>query len=117
MTDLDKFLLGYTDCALWSSMDSYDEGGVPLDTLDCDIAPETLAEMRKDCADFMQANAADLIDIPPEHAGHDFWLTRHGHGTGYWDRGLGEVGKRLTEACKPYGSVNLWVGEDGLIHS
>lgn len=36
-------------------------------------------------------------------AGHDYWLTRHGHGTGYWDRGLGELGERLTDAAKALG--------------
>lgn len=25
-------------------------------------------------------------DIPAEQAGHDLWLTRNGHGAGFWDR-------------------------------
>lgn len=41
---------------------------------------------------------------PESYAGHDLWLTRSGHGAGYWDRGLGELGDRLTEAAKSYGS-------------
>ncbi len=33
--------------------------------------------------------------------GHDFWLTRQGHGTGFWDRKeLGDkLGKLLTKLC------------------
>lgn len=29
--------------------------------------------------------------------GHDFYLTREGHGAGFWDRGLGELGDYLTK--------------------
>lgn len=120
MSDLDRFVQGYIACALWSTNDdSTPQGGDPLDEnydID-DIAPETLAKMRAECEDFMQSNAEDLKDIDPTFAGHDFWLTRNGHGVGYWDRGLGEVGSRLTTACKPYGTVSLYVGGDGLIYS
>lgn len=42
-----------------------------------------------------------------ELAGHDFALTRNGHGAGFWDRGLGEMGDMLTEECKPYGSHSV----------
>lgn len=49
-------------------------------------------------------------------AGIDFWLTRNGHGAGFWDRGLGDVGTRLTCAAHNYGSVDLYAGDDGLIY-
>lgn len=39
--------------------------------------------------------------------GHDFWLTRQGHGVGFWDRegeGLpSELGDALTEQAKAFG--------------
>ena len=28
-----------------------------------------------------------------------------GHGAGFWDRGLGEVGDKLTALCRPYGEA------------
>ena len=45
-------------------------------------------------------------------AGHDFALTRNGHGTGFWDRGLGEMGDMLTEECKPYGELTVIINVD-----
>ncbi len=42
-----------------------------------------------------------------------FWLTRNGHGVGFWDRGLGEVGKKLTEICHQFGEIHLMEGDDG----
>lgn len=117
MSDLEKFLAGYTECALWSSTDeSRPDGGDSLEGYD--IAPETLAGMRTDGEDFMQANAADLEDLDADYAGHDFWLTRNGHGAGFWDGDYPkDIGYRLTEASHHYDKVNLYIGDDGLIYS
>lgn len=85
-----------------------------------DAAREHMAEA---CRSFFTFNAADLLayvaecenggrigydgsDGPPEAwAGHDFWLTRRGHGAGFWDRGLGDLGKRLSEAANACGDT------------
>ena len=49
-----------------------------------------------------------------EHIGHDFWLTSQGHGAGFWDRGLGEVGDILTDSADGYGDiVGLYLDEEG----
>lgn len=129
--DVQEFTRAYMVCALWSSNDANDEtGGNPLDdnyTPD-DIAPETAETMREDCARFIRENAADLAAYAEERAGlewsaatlagHDFWLTRNRHGTGFWDRGLSEeLGERLTAAAHAFGETWLYVGDDGKIYS
>ena len=125
---LDDFTLAYIEAALWSSNDdSTPQGGEPLDAnygFD-DIAPDTLEEMAADCKRFQEENAADIAagpDAPDysrhERAGHDFWLTRNGHGCGFWDGDWPEeIGERLTEASKKYGEYNLYVGDDGMIYN
>ncbi len=117
----DAFTDGYLECALWSSTDEQAEDGSGGDPLDDnygpdDFHPEALVEAIGDCKAFQVENELDLRGIDPGQAGHDFWLTRNGHGAGFWDRGLGERGDRLTKACKAYGSVDLYVGDDNLIH-
>ena len=47
-----------------------------------------------------------------ELAGHDFALTRNGHGAGFWDRGLGEMGDMLTDEAKAYGSHSVIIKVD-----
>lgn len=47
---------------------------------------------------------------------HDFWLTRNRHGTGFWDRGLGRVGDKLTELAHTCGSRGVYVGDDNLVY-
>lgn len=119
LDDLDDFVAAYIECALWSSNDESDESGG--DPLDASYGPEDLdatakAHMVQDCDDFVRANIADLAQLTAEQAGHDFWLTRNGHGAGFWDRGLGAVGERLTKASKPYGSVYLYVQDGSIGH-
>jgi hypothetical protein len=122
MSDIDQFTAAYIECSLWASTD---EDGEPLYCLETELSDETRATMVGECADF-QTRFAELleqsynhttIDYNEEYAGHDFWLTRNGHGAGFWDRGLGEIGKRLTEVSKQYGTVDLYIGDDGLIYA
>ena len=76
------------------------DGTLPADAGFLDLHPDTLASIIADCSEFQRVNA-DLIaqaiaikqrtgeDVYPygaEYAGHDFWLTRNGHGVGFWDR-------------------------------
>jgi hypothetical protein len=114
-----KFTEAYVTCALWSSNDeSTPQGGEPLDAnfTVADIAPETLERMTADCAAFQAENAEDIAsDV--ERAGHDFWLTRSGHGSGYWDGDWPEpAANRLTDAAHRFGELVLFVGDDGRIH-
>lgn len=122
---LDDFTTGYIECLLWSSTDNSNEsGGEPLDDhYDIsDIAMESLREIVKDCKDFQEANCVMLEALIEEYsytmerAGLDFWLTRNGHGAGFWDRGFGKVGDELTKAAKVYGGKDPWVGDDGRIY-
>lgn len=130
-SDFEAFFNAYVECALWSST-AYGHGeaeGEPCElgeSCDCsferanydasDLAPECEAAMREDCRAFIDSNAADLAELDAGQCGHDFWLTRNWHGTGFWDRGYGDLGQRLTAASHPYGEVYLYVGEDGMVY-
>jgi hypothetical protein len=51
-----------------------------------------------------------------DQAGHDLWLTRNGHGAGFWDRGLGDVGELLAIEAQNMGSISLVSGDDGKLY-
>jgi hypothetical protein len=128
MTMLDKFTTAYIEAALWSSNDESDpSGGEPMDRNYGveDIHPDTLAKMKADCEKFQKDNAEYLTDdncltsYPvDEQAGHDFWLTRCGHGCGFWETSdwRKDAGLQLTAAAKRFGECNLYVGDDEMIH-
>lgn len=112
---LDNFTTAYIECALWSSTD---DDSNPLDDnygID-DLSPECLARMVEDCKQFQLDHQTDMEGLDDEQCGHDFWLTRCGHGAGFWDRGYGKLGDKLTQASKVWGDVYLYVGDDGMIY-
>jgi hypothetical protein len=132
---MDDFTLACVEAALWSSNDESDDtGGNPMDESFGieDIAEEPLARLTADCQRF-QASAAWLAVIEGEDprtdrrashgysieasAGHDFWLTRNGHGAGFWDGDWKEPhGTALDELAKSFGQVDLYVGDDGRLY-
>lgn len=113
--DRDEFFGQYLETLLWSELD---DDGKPLDARFStdDVAVSSLAEMRQDCDDFVSANLSDLVGIEAGQAGHDFALTRNEHGVGFWDRGLGALGDRLSDAAKVYGTQGLLVGDDDQLY-
>lgn len=125
---MDEFTDAYVEAALCTSTDNRNEsGGLPLDknyTVD-DIDINTLAKMIKDCKDFKKKckRVYERGGWDDKHAGHDFWLTRNGHGTGFWDSGyknpfVERIGKVLTKVSKAYGEFSLYIGDgqyDGVV--
>lgn len=81
---------------------------------------EDVTQIIEECGDFRELVSESLTrakSIVPTYddtqAGIDFWMTRNGHGCGYWDRGLGQVGTELTKWAKSYGSMYLYINDDG----
>jgi hypothetical protein len=114
--DIKDVELGYIDAALWSSTHT---DGEPLDVMGVEaIHPDTRKKMCLDVINFVLKNKELLkaSGLQDAQIGHDFWLTRNHHGAGFWDRGLGDVGQQLTDACAAFPEVDLYVGDDGKIH-
>jgi hypothetical protein len=129
MTTLDRFTQAYIEAALWSSTG---DNGEPLDSSYGveDIAEETLTKIAADCERFQAENADALAEdyrvqsraahgcTVEESAGHDFWLTRCGHGAGFWDGDWQEpAATKLDQSSKRFGNVDLYVGDDGKIYT
>jgi hypothetical protein len=123
---MSDMLKAYIETALWSSTGDDDQ---PLDKTHGieDIAPATLEQMEADCKAFEETATQWLTNenmLVSERggsvmarAGHDFWLTRNGHGAGFWDGDWArDAGIALTNIAKPFGSVDLYVGDDNKIH-
>lgn len=96
-----KFFQAYVECALWADLPENDKN-----TCFIDLPSDVKEEMWNDCVKFYDNNSHMWND--DEQAGHDFWLTRQGHGAGFWDRPkdvYGEFADILTEKSKEYGEV------------
>lgn len=130
--NLDRFTKSYIEAALWSSNIS-EEGsehdGEPFDSHydGTDFSHETLKQIEEDCKKFREL-AGDMISPDTclresgewnyeDLAGHDFWLTRNGHGTGFWEDGRwsDDVKDKLTEIAESFSELYLWVDDDGQV--
>lgn len=117
----------YLETALWAETDESDEsGGEPLDNNYSlyDIDPESIVGAKKDCDAFYEKAQEKIGDVISEidltDLGHDFWLTRNGHGAGFFDGDYDEfgdtVGDDLTQVAKEFGEVYIYVGDDGKLY-
>lgn len=115
---LDSFTFNYLQAMLWTESE---DGGPPL-YLD-DIAGQLMVFCVRDCANFQKGNAELLqaaCNVPNytmAQAGHDFWLTRQGYGAGFWDRGLGVIGEKLSEAARKAGEVYSYIDDEGKLRN
>lgn len=132
---LDSFTQGYIEAMFFTEChsDNPELDGASVS----DLAHGTLESIVADCAAFQLANAS-LLDLAygvqgkyerspydESRAGNDYWYTRNGHGTGFWDRGLERLvmidgrmvtlGKALSD-CASYSALDLYRGDDGLIY-
>jgi hypothetical protein len=131
--DMQAFVVSYLETALWSSTDNgyfgandrrnnkrgQENGGEPLDknfSIE-DIGDATRKQAETDCAHFVEMAGAKLEGLDANRVAHDFWLTRNGHGAGFWDGDYAEpLGTELTKLSKTFGSFDLYVGDDGKVY-
>lgn len=106
MALLDHVLAGYVECALETTVG--DDG----DTLDGTFTPHdldasSLAAMRDDCERFVDAHPSCLA-LGARRAGADLWLSRNGHGTGFFDGDYPNAAA-LQSAARALGESSLLV--------
>lgn len=122
MDDLEKFTqacieaLHFTDEAPAGAYP--EEGCFPAGT---ELHPDTEEDLRADCRSFWRRFGAFVLaaGADPEQAGHDFWLTRNEHGTGFWDRPeiYAPYTNMLAKGAECYGEFETYLGYDGFVHA
>jgi len=119
----DQFLQAYLQAALWSStIEAPDpHAGASFDRhFRTDQFTERSLEILTAHARSFWSRMWYYIDhedgdASVARAGHDFWLTSQGHGSGFWDGDWVKYGDLLTKLSKCYPSeLQLNVTPDGL---
>ncbi len=113
----------YLVAALWTEDDDagsgdFEANGRP-ETLWHLWAPESLTTAAQTCREFLHKHRQDIesAGLSEDQAGHDLWLTRNGHGSGFWDReGDKPTLTRLTDAAHALGGADLYQGDDGKLY-
>lgn len=118
---LDLFLTAYIEVALWATTG---DDGQPLDRkyTVADFAPEAITRMESDALLFYTlGDVANMTNDEQKRAGHDFFLTRNGHGAGFWDgdwAGFWDgdweepLATQLTMLAHTFMPSDIYVGDD-----
>lgn len=110
----------YMIASLWSS---YNHDNKEEEFLDENYSIEDITEatkklMENDVIKFINKNSEALkkSGLSWEQIGHDFWMTRHHHGVGFFDRGLDKkLGRELSDATQKFKEFHLWVDNGEII--
>lgn len=122
---MDEIVRGYIVAGLWTTTDDETLGGEHLDSeYDAsDVNQTSMQTIRELCKRFIDANEDDVVAYLAEqdhvrhqgqgtasdYFGHDLWLSSNGHGAGFFDRDLGELGDRLQKAAQDFDTVGLFI--------
>lgn len=99
----------YLETALWESGNTVDAYSVEY---------ESRFRAASDALDFLSLVSSPdlriLAEMENTDIGHDLWLNRTGAGEGFWSRGLGAVGDRLSDTAHSMEETYLEIGDDGV---
>ena len=116
---MDEFKQAYIEALHFT--DTGHDSEIPDDT---ELSDEALQQIDVDCAKFLER----VQGMPPAwaeiqdrmgDAGHDFWLTRNGHGAGFWDGDWSSdcgIDDMLDGLAGEFGEAWPYLGDDGLIY-
>lgn len=110
----DAMTAAYLEAAVFT--DCGEEGQPPADAA---FSPRAECQAWRVCRNFCAANRDELKDVDAAQCGHDLWLTRNGHGTGFWDRPEVYGTQRawlFTRCAECLGEATLYQGDDGLLY-
>lgn len=110
-TNAKRFTDAYMETMIWCS--EPDDG----EWFGASVSDEWRERARIECRAFLYRFAC-FIDAEPTapgmaQAGHDFALTRNGHGAGFWDGDWPVYGEMLTKGSKSFGELDTCLGDDG----
>jgi hypothetical protein len=117
--DFLRFEQAYVEALLWAELPEGVEG-------DPELSAEAEEDVRADCLVFWKRIAPYLktevvqeaFPDPVEQAGHDFLLTRQGHGVGFWETEWPQPYRDMfTKWAEQAGEIYVDVGdEDGNVY-
>jgi len=112
--NFEKFFTATLEAAAFTDLDCPDS-----ETYGAELSIQAKEKLERDALKFW-TRCKHLIDQSVvDQAGHDFWLTRNGHGAGFWDRsddtyfGYQDF---FTKISKAHGEIHLLLGDDGFAH-
>lgn len=116
----DEMSKGYLEAAEWIGLVEDADRDALEQSVAARWSDDSLREAREDCEAF---GAHAQSECPQEweryveehglaQAGHDFYLSRNGHGAGFFDRGRGRGYPGLQRVAETFGSAYVWYDDE-----
>jgi hypothetical protein len=102
----------YLETALWSSGDDDEFSGLTIYNFDTKSKDAAKKDIIKFIADANKQFPDELETYDVQSLGHNIWLSRNGHGAGFFDDnndGLQELARKMKEK-------DIYVGDDGKVY-
>ena len=81
MTPTDLMVQAYIEAVYFT-----ETGDTDQPSAEAELTPLFKVQAWQACRNFLRAASPYHLGLDPTQLGHDLWLTRNGHGTGFWDR-------------------------------
>ena len=103
-----EMVAAYLEAAIWADKPEEEDWD------DAIWSPEAEDLAHFDCCAFLKLAKGNIKGWDMSQLGHDFWLTRNRHGTGFWDREFGTEKSReaLTELSRAFGPADIYMCKD-----
>lgn len=127
--DLNEFERGYIEAMFFTNGDTGSNDETLLNRLGTDrLTRDAIADVVKSCEAFLGYIMPDgcfvrqwldrCDDYSDEQAGRDLWLSRQGHGAGFFDRTeLGDAADALQDAAREAGEAEVYVSRGWIYHN
>ena len=101
-----RFLDAYYEAMFFTEQDILEERGI----WEYELSEAAKSTSENDTSKFLNSLPNDIRErLDESQLGHDFWLTRQGHGSGFWDGDYSKADEEiLMEAVKPFKEVSLY---------
>lgn len=109
----DVFMAHYLLAMQFTEAETFDLSELPP------MSMEMTVLVLRECGDFVAKMSKDIWEDESKliMAGHDFWLTRNGHGAGFWDGDWEEpYASHMDKISKLAGEAEVYIGDDGLLY-
>ena len=116
MNNLEQFTQAYIEAMYFTDSDTF--SGL-------DLSDDARLDIEADCRSFYRRYGCYIetdicqqaFDDSVSQAGHDFWMSRNGHGVGFWEDEWPECYRvMLDKGARSYGEMDAYVGDDNLIY-
>jgi hypothetical protein len=111
--DINEILNSYLETAIWA--EESDENYLKGKTIQ-DVDKESKANSAIDIYQFLQKAqqeaAEELNTQDSESLGHNLWLSRNGHGAGFFD----DNNDKLQNLARNMKEINIFMGADGKVY-